>query len=139
MIYVHPPQGSIIICDFTDFHEPEMTKRRPVIVVSKPIVARPNLCTVVPISCTPPNVELPLHYEITFDPPLPFPYNEPSGWIKGDMIYAVAFDRLFRFRGKRQKNQPRAYIDRQISPEQLICVKRCVLAGIGILKKIDLS
>ena len=51
----HPPTGSILMCDFNaGFREPEMVKRRPVVVISPKIRARPGLCTVVALSTTVP-------------------------------------------------------------------------------------
>ena len=133
MISFHPAQGSILICDFTAFREPEMTKRRPVIVVSKPIVARPGLCTVVPLGSGEPEVLLPMHYKIIIDTPLPPPYNDPFHWVKGDMIYALGFDRLFLpYRGK--IGGKRDYDCRVISSDQLARVQKCIMAGIGIMK-----
>ena len=134
MITQHPTQGTILICDFDGLKEPEMVKRRPVIVVSKPIVSRPGLCTVVPLSTTEPKKILPMHYKLELVPPLPKPYDSPSHWVKGDMIYAFSFKRLtYPFKGK-DLNGTRIYDIRSISLEQLICVQKCILAGLGIFK-----
>src|SRR3546814_2449978 len=41
----HPPTGTILTCNFdAGFKEPEMVKRRPVIVVSPKISIRAGLC-----------------------------------------------------------------------------------------------
>lgn len=134
MITTHPQQGTILICEFSGFQEPEMTKRRPVVVVSKPIASRPGLCTVVALSTTEPKVLLPLHFRLDVDHPLPRPYDSPYHWVKGDMIYALSFTRLsFPFLGKDNSGK-RIYDIRQISPEQLKCVQACIMAGIGIFK-----
>jgi hypothetical protein len=60
-----------------------MVKRRPAIIISKPIPGRSLLCSIVPLSTTPPNPVLPHHMKITFSPPLPAPYDNPMAWVKG--------------------------------------------------------
>jgi uncharacterized protein YifN (PemK superfamily) len=133
-IHFHPAIGAILICDFSGFHEPEMTKRRPVIVVSKPIASRPNICTVVPLSTTEPSVILPMHYKLVLDPPLPAPYDSPFHWVKGDMIYALSFDRFcLPFNGKDRLGK-RIYDNRVLAADQLAKVQKCIMAGIGIMK-----
>lgn len=134
MIKSHPKQGTILICDFSGFSEPEMVKRRPVIVVSKPIATRPGLCTVVALSTTEPPKVLPMHYQLEMDPPLPWPYDAPCQWVKGDMIYALSFRRFSYPKVKKDSSGKRIYDIRTISPEQLLCVQKCVMAGIGIFK-----
>jgi uncharacterized protein YifN (PemK superfamily) len=51
----HPETGTILICDYNlggGFIEPEMVKRRPVVVISPRFRHRDWLCTVVPLSTT---------------------------------------------------------------------------------------
>lgn len=134
MIESHPPQGTILICDFTGFKTPEMVKKRPVIVVSKPIVSRPDLCTVVALSTTSPSKILPMHYELKLDPPLPIPYDSPSHWVKGDMIYSFSFRRFSYPCKGRDSSGTRIHVYEVISAEQLKCVQKCIMAGIGIFK-----
>jgi len=134
MISTHPKQGTILICDFSGFIEPEMVKRRPVIVVSKPVASRPGLCTVVTLSTTDPKVILPMHFKLDMDHPLPPPYDSPYHWVKGDMIYALSLKRMFFPFLKKDKNGNRIYDIRQITSEQLSCVQKCIMAGIGIFK-----
>jgi hypothetical protein len=43
---------------------------------------------------TPPKPVLAHHMEIDFNPPLPEPYNNPTAWLKGDIVLTVAFHRL---------------------------------------------
>lgn len=92
--YHHEP-GTILICHFDGFKEPEITKRRPVVVLSPRLRTRGNLCTIVPCSTTAPIPVLDYHVRIKLDPPLPYPYNEELNWVKADMIYTVSFERLF--------------------------------------------
>lgn len=134
MIYEHPRQGSILICDFSGFVEPEMTKRRPVIVVSRKIASRPNLCTIVPLSTTEPKVILPMHYLLELDTLLPSPYNSRQQWVKGDMLYALRFERFFYFRTGKDSTGRRLYYYPVVSPEQLSKIQKCIMAGLGVFK-----
>ncbi len=56
----YPRAGQMFMCDFTDFREPEMTKVRPVIVISPKLPYRSEIVTIVPISLTAPRHALPL-------------------------------------------------------------------------------
>lgn len=134
MIFEHPPQGSILVCDFSGFVEPEMTKRRPVVVVSRKIASRPNLCTIVPLSTSVPEVILPMHYLLELDPPLPSPYNARCHWVKGDMLYALRFERFYYLRTGKNSFGKRTYVYPVLSPEQLSRIQKCIMAGIGIFK-----
>jgi len=134
MITEHPAQGTILICDFDGFVEPEMIKRRPVIVMSRKIASRPRLCTIVSLSTAEPETILPMHYLLELDPPLPWPYCSPEMWVKGDMIYSLGFHRLFYPRMKKDSTRKRMYDIRTINPDQLACVQKCIMAGIGIFK-----
>lgn len=111
-----------------------MVKRRPVIVISKPIVSRPNLCTIIPLSTTKPEIILPLHYQIALDPPLPSPYDAEYHWVKGDMVYALSFCRFSYPFIRKDKDGKRIYDNRTISMDQLNKIQKCVMAGIGIMK-----
>ena len=94
----HPKIGSILVCDFSKgFVPPEMVKRRPVIVISPPISARPRLCTIIPLSTKIPETIMPYHVDLG-DLKLPNPFDIGPNWAKCDMIYSVSFDRLELFR-----------------------------------------
>ena len=97
----HPEQGTIVICDFKGFVPPEMVKRRPAVIVSPRLRNRGRLCSIVPLSTTPPKPIAPYHYKLHVDPVLPAPYDAKFHWVKADMVYTVSFDRLFMpFNGK---------------------------------------
>ena len=54
-IIFHPNPGQILLCDFSDFKEPEMVKKnRPVIVLSSALKGRDKLLTIVPLSTVKP-------------------------------------------------------------------------------------
>lgn len=126
-IKIRPDIGQIVICDFTGFVPPEMTKRRPVINLT-PKARFGSLCTVVPLSTTAPNPVQSWHMRLRIS--LPRPYDNPECWVKGDMLYTVAFSRLDLFKlgkvdGKRQYACP------TVPAEEMSKVWRCVLYGLG--------
>ncbi|MEM7694665.1 MAG: type II toxin-antitoxin system PemK/MazF family toxin [Pseudomonadota bacterium] len=83
-----PKVGQILVCDYSlgGFRPPEMTKKRPVIVVSPAIKQRGRVATVVPLSTTPPQRPLPFVVALSFDPPLSPRFNAATSWAKCDMI-----------------------------------------------------
>ena len=128
----HPKCGTILICDFSGFQQPEMVKRRPVIAISPIIDNRPGLCTVVALSTTEPSLIKPYHYKMFIDPVLPRPYDSPFQWVKGDMIYSLSFQRLTLPFTKKDGKGKRVYEKRVISKEDLKIVQNCVLHGLGL-------
>jgi mRNA interferase MazF len=132
-LQIHPQVGAVLVCDFDPgFREPEMVKRRPVIVVSPRLRRRDGLCTVVPLSTTPPNEEFPYHYRISFTPLLPKPYDAAMHWVKADMLYTVGFHRLFPLRRGRDEIGRRQYDNRVIGGQELTAIRRCILYGLGM-------
>jgi mRNA interferase MazF len=131
-VVAHPVPGTIVRVDLNEgFRPPEMCKRRPAIVLSPPIPGRKRLCTIVPLSTTAPIPALEHHMQITLDPPLPFPYAEPTMWVKADIVLTVAFHRLrLLFSGK--EGGQRVYDVRVLAPDVLDRVKACVRAGLGL-------
>lgn len=109
-----------------------MTKRRPVIVLSPKIQARPHLCTVVALSTTPPQKPMPYHCEIDLPFDMPKPFNAKTVWIKGDMVNAVGFQRLDLIRGNKGKDGKRYYLNTPVGNDILKCVRECVLRGMGL-------
>lgn len=132
-IQFHPGQGVVLICDYrTGFIVPEMVKRRPVIVICKQMQGRPRLCTVVPLSTTPPEPVLDHHALITLPFALPPPFDAATQWVKGDMVNAVSFDRLDLVRLGKDRNGKRRYLLTPIGDELLATVQRCVLRGVSL-------
>lgn len=128
----HPEPGTILICDFHGFRSPEMLKRRPVVVISPRLRQRYKLCTVVPLSTTPPIPPAAYHYRLHTSPPLPEPYSEAHHWVKADMVYTVSFDRLsLPFAGKDAQGK-RQYDERVIDRADLRAIQACVLHGLGL-------
>lgn len=129
----HPKTGSIVICDYnTGFVPPEMTKRRPAIVVSPQFKRRNNLCTIIPFSTTTPNPIMPYHYLLQLNPTLPPPYNSTDQWVKADMFATVSFNRLDLPHVGKGPNNKRQYIKRVITGHDFQSIQRCMLNAIGL-------
>lgn len=132
-IRFHPNPGSIVVCDFHGYVEPEMVKRRPAVVISPRLRERGELCTIVPLSSQEPNKVMPYHCQLYFDPPLPAPYDYMIGWVKADMFATVSFSRLFMPRHKeRDENGKRIYDKRKIGTSELKKVRECMLNALGL-------
>ena len=134
-IQYHPGQGAVLICDYsTGFIVPEMVKRRPVIVICKPMKGRARLCTVVPLSTTPPMPAMRHHAEIKLPFALPHPFSAETQWIKGDMVNTVSFDRLQLLRVGKDRLGNRLYLKPAIGSELLEVVQRCVAHGLSLTR-----
>src|SRR5947199_1394106 len=84
-----PRMGHVLMGDFSDLHEPEMTKIRPVIVVSPRLPYRSNIVAIVAISLTEPKHQLPFCYRLSKN----YHPNEADDlpcWAKADMITNIA-------------------------------------------------
>lgn len=121
-----PQSGSIILCDYGGII-PEMTKRRPVVVVAS---VSDNLCMVVPLSTTPPKRVQPWHVKIELEEPLPCPYEEMTCWAKCDMVSSVAFFRLNLLRGGKAYGK-RVYLERRISEADLEAIRSAIWQAVS--------
>ena len=129
----HPQIGTVVLCDFSSgFIPPEMTKKRPAIIISKAIKARPNLCTVVAMSTTKPTKLMPYHVEIDLPFSLPRPYDAKRVWVKGDMINSVGFQRVDLFRLGRDKSGKRLYLTNPLPDDLIALVQSRVLHSLGL-------
>jgi len=129
----HPCTGTILLCDFNSgFREPEMVKKRPVVVLSPKIAARPGLCTVVALSNTEPSHKLSYHCQIDIRPRLPDGFNSDGVWVKGDMLYAVGFQRLDFIRTGKADSGKRLYYYDALGNAEMRKVRECVLRGLGL-------
>lgn len=114
----HPKPGSIVICDFRGFQQPEMIKKRPVIIVSPRHINRQTLCTVVPLSTTKPAQEKRFHFRFADNP---IPGRLGPVWAKCDMLTTVGFHRLDRVKlGRGQFAVP------DISNDELREIQKCL-------------
>ncbi len=127
-IYHNPKAGALLQCDFTMYanpRDPEMTKARPVIVLSRPTN---GLCTVVPLSCKMPLILKPWHYEMDHSE---WPKNlQNRCWAKCDIVVTVADWRLDRYFRKDQYGK-RKYLPFCATEADLAGIKTAVLAGLA--------
>ena len=131
-VIAHPQPGTIVRVDLNEgFRPPEMIKRRPCIVLSPPLADRPQLCTIVPLSTTPPRRMHAHHLEIELDPPLPHPYGNRRMWVKADVVLTVAFHRLRLLFSHTEAGQ-RVYDVRVLDAQTFRDVQACVRAGLGL-------
>lgn len=114
------------------FKEPEMVKPRLCIVLSKAMKSRPGLCTVVPLSTTPPGQIMPYHVQLVFAFALPERWGNIPRWLKGDMIYTAGFHRIDLLMLGKDTSGKRVYQLSTISRDDLARVQACVLHGIGL-------
>jgi len=125
--------GTLLLCNYdTGFREPEMVKRRPVVVVSPRLPYRDNLCAVVPLSLTAPGKPQNYHCQVILEAPLPSPWDSPTAWIKGDMIATVCYSRLDLFQTSRDHTGRRKYLHPKLNLEQMKTVHSAILHGIGL-------
>jgi uncharacterized protein YifN (PemK superfamily) len=121
------------MCDFgAGFKEPEMTKRRPVVIISPKVAGRPYLCTVVALSTKAPHPVMPYHCQIDLRPRLPEPWQSDGVWVKGDMVNAVGFHRLDLIRLGKDRNGKRVYLYDPLSAETIREIRACMLRAIGL-------
>jgi uncharacterized protein YifN (PemK superfamily) len=125
----HPKAGEVLYCNY-DGIEPEMTKRRLAVVISPKFLNRPRLCTVVPISTTPPIHKEKYHYLLPQDP-LPTSAPGTKAWVKCDMVATVCFDRLSGWWGEKRYGK-RIYQTLLVSNEDLAEIRKGVLHALGL-------
>jgi mRNA interferase MazF len=133
-ITFHPKPGQILLCDFIGFREPEMIKKRPVLILTDQIKGRAGLTTIVPLSTVEPAKIQPYHYKIPKQlmPMVGF-YQGSDSWVKGDMIYTVGFDRLNLIQlGKRDSQGKRLYFKDKLDKTQMSQIYQCVLHGLNL-------
>lgn len=113
----YPKTGQILMCDFDRGSvPPEMVKRRPVVVVSPSESHSRKLCTVIPLSSTPPTPAKAWHYALQESPLVSIMGNAQT-WAKCDMIYTVSFDRLDK--PHRRTRNGREYVSLKLSPADM--------------------
>lgn len=123
----HPDLGEALWCNYTGI-EPEMTKRRIVVVVVPKASQRFRLTTVVALSATRPEIIKPWHVKLERDP---YPKGTASEvWAKCDMLNVVSFDRLggyhFRWDGGRK------YQKMRVSASELDAIREGILTALGL-------
>ena len=132
MLKFHPEPGTILICNFDGFKEPEMVKARPVVVVSPRLKRRHGLLTVAPLSTLEPEPCMGYHCRVELLQPLPEPFTRTVMWVKADMIYNVGFHRLGLVRTGRDSTGKRKYLTPKLSRETMVQIQTCMLVGLGM-------
>lgn len=136
MALFHPPKvGAVVLCMFPDeLVPPEMVKTRPVAVISPRIPGRHGLVSIVPLSTTEPTPLLAHHCEIPIRlMPKSLQAEAVRVWAKCDMLYTFSLERLDRFKaGKDRSTGKRLYEVGQLELEQILQIRRCIAAGLGI-------
>lgn len=136
-ISIHPKIGQILLCDFSGFKEPEMVKsKRPVIVVSSEIKGRSRLVTIAPLSTVKPEPVQLYHYMLPKKSmPMLSNFQGAESWVKGDMLYTVAFHRLDLIRlGTKNAAGKRDYFQNRLGREQMQEIYKCILHGLNLSK-----
>ncbi len=121
-----PRAGQLFIGNFHDLKAPEITKVRPVIVISPRLPYRSELVAIVPVSTTPPRHRHGFVYKLSKNYH-PNSADDLDCWAKCDLVMNVSLARLSAFKIGRRK-----YLYPTLSPEDLAGVRRAVLAGLGL-------
>lgn len=125
-----PKPRTVVYCDFTGYIEPEIVKRRPVVVLNAH-KRNSKLVAVVPLSTTQPDPVETHHYRLLQNP-LP---NKKAIEVcaKCDMVAVVSIERLDLIRtGRRLPNGRREYVIPKIGLDQFDAIRRTVIAGLGL-------
>ena len=135
MPLIFPPfPGTILRCDFTNFKAPEMTKIRPVVLLSPKLQdAIRTTLLVIPLSTTEPSPAHNHHLKVCLPGEI-----IPVGlggecWVKGDMVYSLSLDRLSFYHFERDKKTgKRNYYKDRFSSIDLFNIRKTVMYAIGL-------
>lgn len=137
---IHPRPGQILICDFTKgFKEPELVKRRPVIVLTPSMPGRGSVVTIVGLSSVKPEPILDYHCLLPkASLPMLGEYQNQETWVKGDMIYAVGYHRLSPIQlGTHRADGKRNYFTNRLNRTRMHEIYGCVLHGLNLPKLVE--
>ncbi|MGI9249703.1 MAG: type II toxin-antitoxin system PemK/MazF family toxin [Pseudohongiellaceae bacterium] len=126
----------VLVCDFAGFKVPEMTKKRPVVVIS-PWRGHSRrgylhgLCTVVPLSTKIPYPVEPYHHRIDLSP---FPWNlaQKETWAKCDTVATVSINRMNRPYHKKRSGVRPGYMAVSVTSHDLEAIQMGVMAALGL-------
>ncbi|QPL37281.1 type II toxin-antitoxin system PemK/MazF family toxin [Thalassospira sp. B30-1] len=130
-IRFHPRPGRFLTCDYRGYEAPEMIKRRPVVVISPRKRQGPGLCTVVPLSTTPPNLQTACHVKIEIDP-LGGRWTATEMWAKCDMITVASFSRLDMIRTGKALDGKRIYNNNELDADLLKKIREACAFSFGL-------
>lgn len=118
-----PKVGHVLMCNFDGFIEPEMIKKRPIIVIARN-KKNSKLVTIVPLSTTAPDNLEDHHYKLPFNP-VPM-QNGVTCWAKCDMISTVSIDRLDRLKKDRVRT------DILLPSKDIDAIRQCVMHALQL-------
>ena len=129
-----PVPGQLLICDYsTGFREPEMVKERLAAVISPRQPHRDGLCTIVPLSATPPRSGILYQCKVNLPFSAPAPYDGSFKFAKADMLATVSYRRLsMPYTGRDPTSGQRKYLKMILEPEELKKLRICVLHSLGL-------
>lgn len=132
-----PKPRSVVYCDFAGFRMPEMTKRRPVIVLRAHKRNR-QLVYVVPLSTSPPEPPQPYHYCFACSP---VSHAGPiEAWAKCDMVAVVSIGRLTLSRQSQEGSVSRVCkVIPMISEDEFRAIRACVAKAFGFAPGSNIS
>jgi mRNA interferase MazF len=115
-ITFHPAPRTVLMCDFqTGFRPPEMTKVRPVVVIS-PKRNNRQTCIVVPLSTVEPRRDQRFHHKLD-RASLPRCLRDRTSWVKANMLGTVALWRLDRVWDGRDANGKQVFVTHAVTAE----------------------
>ena len=127
-----PYAGQILMCRFDGNLVPEMTKTRPVIVITpRPIAQKKGTVSVIPLSTTSPQRIMPYHVPVALPRPVPEGF-DASCWAKCDMIYTAGLARLSLIRMGKAPGGRRIYYQKTIVIQYLNEVRKGIAHALGI-------
>lgn len=134
-INFHPRPGQTLMCDFSEgFKEPEIVKRRLVVVLTPAMQGRYELVTIVALSTRTPDPVRDYHCQLSkASPPQLGNFQEKETWVKGDMVYTVGSHRLDLIKlKKRGPGGKRQYFNQKLGRERMKEIYGCVLHGMNL-------
>ncbi|MBL6781622.1 MAG: type II toxin-antitoxin system PemK/MazF family toxin [Alphaproteobacteria bacterium] len=109
-----------------------MVKRRLCVVVSPDIKGRGQLCTIVPLSTTPPKKVMKYYYQLQIPFQMPEKWKENPVWVKGDMVNAVGFHRFDLIRLDKDRQGKRNYQKSVLSQIDMQNIYECICQSLGL-------
>ncbi len=125
----HPKCGMVLLCDFSGFRPPEMTKKRPAVIAGEEGAGRAGTCLVVPLSTVAPDPVMGFHHGLDRASLPTSMWNEVT-WAKCDMVTTVASDRLDRVMNGRDALGKRYCVTHQVVSADLAAIRRGVLVAL---------
>lgn len=102
-------------------------------VISPRLPHRDGLCTVVPLSTTPPRSGIRYQCRIILPYSAPEPYEGQFKFAKADMLATVSYRRLtMPYTGRDPNTRNRKYLKIVLAPDELTKVRRCILFALGL-------